>query len=101
MALKSLRWVDGEMPALIKANQLVGLDVKGLKAIVTQPECRHQYEREGGVPVVTLESVAYERHEGRQWLYVRWDKRQHPQPFACGYSGWREDHKGSPVIELL
>jgi hypothetical protein len=86
-------------------RELVGQDINGKRAIVSQPKHFPMFERFNERPKErTLLCAEYKQerdHRGRNWtwLYVRWIPES--GDFSCGYSGWREDYDGTPVISFV
>lgn len=90
------------MNRVIRVADLVGKDVSGMRAIVTQPE--HYYQYPSGVPIVTLKTAerVYQPIGGR-------DPKKHPwlritfsgHPSGCDFSGMAEESHPDWSIRIV
>lgn len=97
MVASDLKWTP--------VKSLIGKDINGLRAIVSQPKHFEMFARFNEQPkertLLCAEFKQERDHKGRKWtwLFVRWIPEN--GDYGCGYSGWREDYDGEPVISLL
>ena len=76
---------------------LVGQDIQGRRAIITQPQHFEMFDRNNdSIKVRTLVRAEYKQEKDGRWLRILWLPES--GDFGCGYSGWREDYKGTPVV---
>ena len=77
--------------------ELVGRNIEGRRAIITQPQHIEMFARnQEALKVRTLIKAERIKKADGTWLYIRWIPEG--GDFGCGYSGWREDYTGIPVV---
>ena len=82
---------------------LVGKNIAGMMANVTNPAYRSQYANDPknhGGRIRKLLKIEWRRERGYKWLYLLWE-RDTTDMSDCGYSGWRDDSTSTPTVELL
>jgi hypothetical protein len=86
----------------VPIKQLVGKDISGKRAIVTQPEhwdwFKHESRRLKERELIRAE---YKIKKGKRWLYIFW-KPEGSCDYDCGYSGWSETYSWTiPTVTFV
>jgi len=87
------------MIILTPVRELIGKDIKGVRANVTHPKYRKMYPNGVG-RIRRLVRAEWRKKRGERWLYLLW-QRDPEDRGDCGYSGWAEGFEPPPEIELL
>jgi hypothetical protein len=85
-------------------EDLVGRNIKGIRANVTNPAYRDQYKDHPERMIKTLIKAEWKREKHKRWLYIRWIPDTANHPHDCGFSGWLDGHNfrdEKATIELL
>jgi len=76
----------------VSVSSLVGQNLTGIVANITNPIYRYQYS-DGVGNIRKLKEVYWKKEKGFRWLMLTWEKEPiHTAPMVdCGYAGHRED----------